>query len=69
MAALQAEASIKRGEAIATDTGELTKLNGLRLELADRIAAEAEAVRLAEEAKAQIRTEAEEAELAYIKSI
>ena len=69
LAALQAEASIKRGEAIATDTGELTKLNGLRLELADRIAAEAEAVRLAEEAKAQIRTEAEEAELAYIKSI
>jgi hypothetical protein len=69
LAALQAEASIKRGEAIATDTGELTKLNGLRLELADRIAAEAEAVRLAEELKAQIRTEAEEAELAYIKSI
>ena len=51
LALLEAEASIKRGEAIATDTGELTKLNGFKDELAARdeerrqAAADAEAAR------------------------
>ena len=53
LAELEAEASIKRGEAIATDTGELTKLNGFKDELAARdeerrqAAADAEALRIA----------------------
>jgi hypothetical protein len=53
LALLEAEASIKRGEAIATDTGELTKLNGFKDELAARdeerrqAAADAEALRIA----------------------
>ena len=69
LAALEAEASIKRGEAIATDTGELTKLNGFKDELAARdeerrqAAADAEALRI-EQAK-----EYADAELAYIKEV
>ena len=53
LALLEAEASIKRGEDIATDTGELTKLNGFKDELAARdeerrqAAADAEALRIA----------------------
>ena len=69
LAELEAEASIKRGEAIATDTGELTKLNGFKDELAARdeerrqAAADAEALRI-EQAK-----EYADAELAYIKEV
>jgi len=69
LAELEAEASIKRGEAIATDTGELTKLNGFKDELAARdeerrqAAADAEALRI-EQAK-----EFSDAELAYIKEV
>ena len=69
LALLEAEASIKRGEAIATDTGELTKLNGFKDELAARdeerrqAAADAEALRLA-----KIEEDTEK-ELALIKKI
>jgi len=69
LAELEAEASIKRGEAIATDTGELTKLNGFKDELAARdeerrqAAADAEALRI-EQAK-----EYADAELSYIKEV
>ena len=69
LALLEAEASIKRGEAIATDTGELTKLNGFKVELAARdeerrqAAADAEALRLA-----KIEEDTEK-ELALIKKI
>ena len=69
LALLEAEASIKRGEAIATDTGELTKLNGFKDELAARdeerrqAAADAEALRLAK------LEEDTEKELALIKKI
>jgi len=69
LAELEAEASIKRGEAIATDTGELTKLNGFKDELAARdaerrqAAADAEALRIAK------LEEDTEKELALIKKI
>jgi hypothetical protein len=69
LAELEAEAFIKRGEAIATDTGELTKLNGFKDELAARdeerrqAAADAEALRIAKIA------EDTAAELALIKKI
>jgi len=69
LALLEAEASIKRGEAIATDTGELTKLNGFKDELAARdeerrqAAADAEALRIAK------LEEDTEKELALIKKI
>jgi len=58
LAELEAEISIKRGEAIATDTGELTKLNGFKDELA---ALEAERRQIEADALAEIEQKAEEA--------
>ena len=58
LAELEAEISIKRGEAIATDTGELTKLNGFKDELA---ALEAERRQLEADALVEIEQKAEEA--------
>jgi hypothetical protein len=58
LAELEAEISIKRGEAIATDTGELTKLNGFKDELA---ALEAERRQIEADALVEIEQKAEEA--------
>ena len=58
LAELEAEISIKRGEAIATDTGELTKLNGFKDELA---ALEAERRQIEADALVEIERKAEEA--------
>ena len=69
LAALEAEASIKRGEAIATDTGELTKLNGFKDELAARDEERRQAAADAEELRLAKLAEDTEKELALIKKI
>jgi len=69
LAELEAEASIKRGEAIATDTGELTKLNGFKDELAARDAERRQAVADAEALRMAKLEEDTEKELALIKKI
>jgi hypothetical protein len=69
LAALEAEASIKRGEAIATDTGELTKLNGFKDELAARDEERRQAAADAEELRLAKLNEDTEKELALIKKI
>jgi hypothetical protein len=69
LAALEAEASIKRGEAIATDTGELTKLNGFKDELAARDEERRQAAADAEELRIAKLAEDTEKELALIKKI
>ena len=66
LAELEAEISIKRGEAIATDTGELTKLNGFKDELA---ALEAERRQIEADALVEIERKAEEAADAEIDRI
>ena len=66
LAELEAEISIKRGEAIATDTGELTKLNGFKDELA---ALEAERRQVEADALAEIERKAEEAADAEVSRI
>ena len=69
LAALEAEASIKRGEAIATDTGELTKLNGFKDELAARDEERRQAAADAEAERIALAEEYTAAELAYIKEV
>ena len=69
LALLEAEASIKRGEAIATDTGELTKLNGFKDELAARDEERRQAAADAEELRLAKLNEDTEKELALIKKI
>ena len=69
LAALEAEASIKRGEAIATDTGELTKLNGFKDELAARDEERRQAAADAEAERIALAAEYTAAELAYIKEV
>jgi len=69
LALLEAEASIKRGEAIATDTGELTKLNGFKDELAARDEERRQAAADAEELRLAKIAEDTEKELALIKKI
>jgi hypothetical protein len=66
LAELEAEIYIKRGEAIATDTGELTKLNGFKDELA---ALEAERRQVEADALAEIERKAEEAADAEVSRI
>jgi len=69
LALLEAEASIKRGEAIATDTGELTKLNGFKDELAARDEERRQAVIDAEELRLAKLEEDTERELALVKKL
>ena len=66
LAELEAEIYIKRGEAIATDTGELTKLNGFKDELA---ALEADRRQVEADALAEIERKAEEAADAEVSRI